>query len=137
NPTVLISEGLWKRKFGSDQNILGKRIIVAGKGRTVIGVIPSWFCLKIQNFRDADIYEPIGEDGDPGFYRRDTAWGTDIVGLLKPGTTIEQAREDMKRVNAGLAAAYPDINANIKANILSLKDEIVGEMRPVLFVLLG
>src|SRR5262249_34930819 len=51
--------------------------------------------------------------------------------------TLEQAREDMKSVNAGLAAAYPDVNNNIKANIISLKDEMVGDIRPVLLVLLG
>jgi predicted permease len=136
-PTAIISEGLWKRKFGSDPNVIGKRVIVAGVGRTIVGVIPSSFRLNIQNFRTADLYEPIGGESDPGFYRRDTFAGTDAIGLLKPGVTLEQARDDMKRVNAGLAAAYPDVNATIKANIISLKDEMVGEMRPVLLLLLG
>ena len=137
SPTVLISEGLWKRKFGSDPNILGKRIMVAGEGRTIIGVIPASFRLTIQNFRTADIYEPIGEETDPSFHKRDSFWGTDAIGLLKPGVTLEQAGADMKGVNAGLAEAYPDINNNIKANIITLKDEMVGDIRPVLLVLLG
>ena len=137
NPTVLISEGLWKRKFGSAPNILGKRIIVGGEGRTIIGVIPSSFRLKMQNFRTADIYEPIGEEIDPAFHQRDSFWGTDAIGLLKPGVTLEQVRQDMKAVNAGLAAAYPDIDANIKTNIMTLKEVITGEIRPVLLVLLG
>lgn len=137
NPVVMISEGLWKLKFGSDPNIIGKRVIVAGAGRTIVGVIPSSFNLVIQNFRVADVYEPIGEDPDPHFHKRDSFWGMDAIGLLKSSVTIEQAREDMKRVNAGLEAAYPDINAGIKANIHSLKDEIVGDMRPILLVLLG
>jgi len=137
NPTVLISEGLWKRKFGSDPKIVGKRIIVGGEGRTIIGVISASFNLKIQNFRTSDIYEPIGEEINPGFFQRDSFWGTDAIGLLKPGVSLEQAREDMKRVNAGLAAAYPDVNANIKTNMMTLKEGIVGEIRPVLWVLLG
>jgi predicted permease len=137
SPTAIISEGLWKRKFGSDPNVIGKRVIAAGVGRTIVGVIPSSFRLNIQNFRTADLYEPIGGENDPGFYRRDTFAGMDAIGLLKPGVTLEQARDDMKRVNAGLAAAYPDVNATIQANIISLKDEMVGEMRPVLLVLLG
>jgi predicted permease len=137
NPTVLISEAFWKRKFASDPNIIGKRLIVGGVGRTIIGIIPSSFHLDIQNFRTAEVYEPIGEEPDPAFYRRDSFWGMDAIGLMKPGVTLEQAREDMKRVNAGLAAAYPDLNANIKSNIITLKDEIVGDIRPVLFVLLG
>lgn len=137
NPTVIISEGLWKRKFGADPNVIGKRLIVAGTGRTIVGVVPSSFRLKIQNFRSADVYEPIGEEADAKFHRRDSFWGMDAIGLLKPGVTLEQAREDMKRLNASLAAAYPDINANIKANIITLKDEIVGDIRPMLLVLFG
>src|SRR5262249_9512055 len=49
----------------------------------------------------------------------------------------EQAGDDMKRVNVGLAATYPDVNADIKTNLMTLKELIVGEMRPVLLVLLG
>ena len=137
SPTVMISEGLWKRKFGSDPNVIGKQLIVAGASRTVIGVVPASFRLRIQNFRTAEVYEPIGEETNPAFHNRDSFWGMDAIGLLKPGVTLQLAREDLQHLNAGLAAAYPDINANIKANIISLKDEIVGEMRSVLLVLLG
>jgi predicted permease len=137
DPTVLISEGLWKRKFGADPNVIGKRLIVAGQGRTIIGVIPASFRLHIFNFKTADVYEPIGEETEPAFFLRDSHWGMDAIGLLKPGVTLAQARDDMKGVNAGLADAYPNVDGNIKANIISLKDEIVGDMRPALLVLLG
>ncbi|HKW19661.1 MAG TPA: ABC transporter permease [Terriglobales bacterium] len=137
NPVVMISEGLWRRKFGSAPNVIGKRVIVGGEGRTIVGVVPASFRLIIQNFKTSDIYEPIGEERDQAFYNRDSFWGTDAIGLLKPGVKIEQAREDMKRVNAGLAATYPDIDAHLKSTILSLKDEIVKQVRPVLWVLLG
>ncbi len=137
NPTAMISEGFWKRKFASDPNIIGKRLIVTGQGRTIIGVVPASFHLVIQNFRTADVYEPIGQETDPGFFQRDSFWGTDAIGLLKTGVTLQQARDDLKAVNAGLAQTYPDINANIKANIITLKDEMVGEIRAVLLVLLG
>src|SRR6267378_1085286 len=49
-PTVIVSEDLWKRKFSSDPNVVGKRLMVGGTGRTIIGVIPSSFRLNIQNF---------------------------------------------------------------------------------------
>jgi predicted permease len=137
NPTMMISEGLWKRKFASDPQIIGKSVIVGGQARTIIGVIPASFQMRIQNFRSADIYAPIGEETDPQFHLRDAFWGSDAIALLKPGITMQQARDDMKRVNAGLAVAYPDVNGNIKATIVSLKDEMVGEIRPVLLVLLG
>jgi len=136
-PVIMISEGLWKRKFGSDPNVIGKWLIVGGQGRTIVGVIPASFRLTIQNFETADIYEPLGNDFDPAFYLRDSFWGTDAIGLLKPGVTLEQAREDMTSVNAGLASAFPDVDAHIKTNIHTLKDEIVGDVRPMLLVLLG
>jgi predicted permease len=137
SPTALISEGLWKRKFGSDRNVIGQRLTVAGQPRTIIGIIPASFRLHIFNFTTADVYEPIGEDPDSAFYLRDSYRGMDAVGLLKPGVTLAQARDDMKRVNAGLADAYPNVDGNIKANIIPLKDNIVGDMRPALLVLLG
>jgi predicted permease len=137
DPVIMISEGLWKRKFASDPNIIGKRLIVGGHGRTIVGIIPASFHLEIQNFKTADIYEPIGNDFDPIFYKRDSFWGTDAIGLLRPSITLEQAKDDMKNINAGLASAFPDIDAHIKANIHTLKDEIVGDVRPMLLVLLG
>ncbi len=136
-PTALISEGLWKRKFGSDPNVIGKRLIVAGQARTIIGVIPASFRLHVFNFRTADVYEAVGEETDPAFYLRDSHWNMDAIGLLKPGITLAQACDDMKRVNAGLANAYPSVDGNVKTNIIPLKDNIVGDMRSVLLVLLG
>ena len=136
--SVIISEGLWRRKFGADPNIIGKRLIIAREGRTIVGVVPSSFHLSDnQNFRTADIYKPIADERDEKFFQRDSFWGMDAIGLLKPGVTLEQARDDMRRVNAILAAAYPDIDANIKTNMLPLKEQMVGKMRSVLLVLLG
>ncbi len=137
DPTIMISEGLWKRKFGSDPNVIGRRLIVDGQGLTIVGVVPASFHLIIQNFETADIYEPIGNDSDPGFYKRDSFWGTDAIGLLRPRVRLQQARDDMQGLNTGLAAAYPDVDAHIKSNIISLKDEIVGDCRPMLLLLLG
>ncbi len=141
-PAAMISEGLWRRKFGSTPGIIGKRLIVDGVGRTVIGVVPSSFRLRIQNFQTDgflnDIYTPIGEWNEPHFYAgRDTGWGMDAIGRLKPGVTLEQARGDMDRVSRQLTAAYPDVDSNEKANLIPLKEEMIGEMRLVLLVLLG
>ncbi len=80
----------------------------------------------------------MGEYNEPKFYSsRGSGWGLDGIGRLKPGVTLEQAREDMDRVSRELAVAYPDIDSDKKANLLSLKDEMVGDMRPILLVLLG
>src|SRR5215831_3754568 len=72
NPTVMITEGLWKRKFGSAPDIIGKPLILNDVSRTVIGVVPSNFHLRIQNFQRGqsliDVYTPVGEYNEPRFY---------------------------------------------------------------------
>ena len=142
NPTALITEGFWKRKFASASDILGKRLILNGEGYTVIGVIPANFHLRIQNFQTGtepiDVYTPVGEYNEPQFYNaRGSGWGLNAIGRLKPGVTLDQVRADMDRVSRDLAAAYPDVDSDKKATIIPLKQEIVGQIRPVLLVLLG
>ena len=142
NPTVMITEGLWKRRFGSDPNIIGQRMILNGVGRSIIGVVPSSFHLHIQNFQRGgpanEVYVPVGEWNEPAFHNsRSAAWGLDAIGRMKAGISFEQAKADMARVSRDLSAAYPDVNGNRKAYLLSLKDEMVGNMRPVLLIVLG
>src|SRR3954467_647156 len=142
NPTVMITEGLWQRKFGGRKDIIGQRMVLDDVGRTIIGVIPSSFHLRMQNFQRGgplnEVYVPVGEYNEPKFYSdRGAGWGLDAIGRLKPGVTLQQAREDMERVSRDLTAAYPDVNTGKKANVLSLKEEMIGDMRSILFVLLG
>jgi len=137
NPTVMISEGMWKQKFASNSHIVGQAIVLDGKARTIVGIVPASFRLHEWNFRSGDVYLPIGEFSEPQFRDRRAAWGTDAVARLKPGVTLAQAAEDMARVNRGLEAEYPDINAGIKTTIVPLKEQIVGQVRPVLLVLMG
>ena len=137
NPTVMISEGLWKRKFASNPHIVGQVIVLDAVPRTIIGVIPSSFQLRQQNFAPSDIYTPVGEYSDPHFRERQASWGMDAIARLKPGVTLQQAAQDMERVNRRLQADYPDVDAGIKTTIVPLKDEIVGDVRPVLWVLMG
>jgi predicted permease len=142
NPTVVITEGLWQRKFGGRKDIIGQRMVLDDVGRTIVGVVPSSFHLHIQNFQRGgpmnEVYVPVGEYNEPKFYsERDAGWGLDAIGRLKPGVTLQQAREDMERVSRDLTAAYPDVNTGKKSYLLSLKDEMIGEMGPILFVLLG
>lgn len=140
NPTAMISERLWRRKFGADANIIGQRVILDDVGRTIVGVVPDSFDLKIQNFQNwllNDIYTPIGEYSEPRFRNRANAWGTDAIGRLKSGVTFQQARSDLDRVSRELAATYPDSDSSRSINIVSLREEMVGEVRGVLLILLG
>jgi predicted permease len=137
NPTVMISEGLWKRKFASNQHIVGQVIVLGGVPRTIIGVVPASFQLDQWNFHTAEAYTPVGEWREPQFRDRRSAWGMDALARLKPGVTLAEAAEDMQRVNRGMDATYPDIDAGIKTTIVPLRDQIVGDVRPVLWVLMG
>ncbi len=141
-PTAMISEALWRRKFGAAGDTIGRRLDVDGIGRTVIGIVPSSFHLRIQNFAtdsaQNDIYMPVGEYNDARFYAdRGAGWGMDAIGRLKPGVTFDQAMEDMERVSRQLSATYPDTNHNETAHLVPLKEQMVGDMRPILLILLG
>ncbi|HXW90400.1 MAG TPA: ABC transporter permease [Terriglobales bacterium] len=140
NPTAMISERLWRRKFGADPNIIGQRMILDDVGRTIIGVVPSTFDLKIQNFQEEllnEVYTPIGEFSDPRFRNRASGWGTDAIGRLQPAISFEQARTDLERVAHELAAAYPDVNSSTGITMIALREEMVGQVRGILLILLG
>ncbi len=139
---AIISEALWRRRFGATPNIIGQRLILDGVGRTVIGVVPSSFHLQLENFQDGalrnDIYTPIGAYNQPRFYAdRSAGWGMRAVGLLKAGISFETARQDMDRVSRELAITYPNADANEMAYIETLKDAAVGDVRTPLLLLLG
>jgi predicted permease len=113
-----------------------------GEERTIIGVVPSSFHLHIQNFQRGgptnEVYLPIGELNQPEFHNnRNAGWGMDAIGRIKDGVTFDQAKQDMDRVSRELAAAYPDVNGKKKARLVPLTQEMLGNVRRVLLVLLG
>jgi predicted permease len=136
-PVALISAGLWQRKFSSAADILGKNITLDGRSYTIVGVIPANFHLLIPGFREADIYAPIGQWGNPLLLQRGAGLGFHGIGRLKPGVTIEQARADMEGVTRNLANAFPDADKGISAKLTPLKQQMVGDVRPLLLVLLA
>jgi predicted permease len=136
-PVALISEGLWQQKFSSVPDVLGKNITLDARDYTVVGVIPASFHLVIPGFREAQVYVPIGQWGNPLLMQRGAGLGFHGIGRLKPGVTIEQARADMAGVTSNLAKAFPDANKGITAKITPLKAQMVGDVRPLLLVLLA
>ena len=137
-PVALISEGLWKRKFGASPDTVGKSITLNGKLYAVVGVIPASFHYQSGNFhRNCEVYVPIGQWNDPLFRDRRVGMGMDAVGRLKPGVTPEQAKADMGGVATHLAEIYPDTNKDSGVSIFPLKDDVVGDIRPFLLVLLA
>lgn len=136
-PVALIAAGLWQRKFGSSPDVLGQGLTLDGKRFTIIGVVPSGFLLPFQDSRQRDVYVPIGQWNNPFLAKRSAPLGIHGIGRLKPGVTLEQARADMARVTADLAAAYPDVNKGSGASLIPLRMQIVGDVQPFLIVLLA
>jgi predicted permease len=136
-PVVLISSGLWSRKFGSSQEVLGRELTLNGVGYTVVGVIPSTFYYIGGNFHRSDVYVPIGQCDDPEFRDRRTSMGMDAVGRLEPGITLAQARAHMGALARHLAEQYPEIDKGTGITLVPLKRDVVGDVQPYLLVLLA
>ena len=136
-PVALISEGLWRSKFSSDPDILGKNITLDARDYTIVGVIAANFHLAIPGFLESQVYAPIGQWNNPLLLKRGAGLGFHGIGRLKPGVTMEQARADMDEVTRSLAEAFPDADKGITAKITPLKQQMIGGVRPLLLVLLA
>jgi predicted permease len=132
-PVVLISTDLWQRKFSAASDVLGKGLTLDDKSYTVVGVLPASFNL----YPGTDVYAPIGQWNTPALRNRSAALGLHGIGRLKPGVTLAQAQSDMDRVMQNLAAAYPDANRGNGASLVPLKERLVGNVGPILWMLLG
>jgi len=135
-PIAMITEGLWRRKFNSAPDVLGKSVDLDGTAYAIVGVLPAGFDLSGM-FRGVDVYVPIGQWNNPLLPKRGAGLGIHGVGRLKPGTSVEQARADMARVSGNLTAAYPDTNTGIGTFIRPLKQTMVGHVSTLLLVLLA
>lgn len=132
-PVILVNEGFWKRKLGSSPDIVGSSLTLDGRRYTVVGIIPASFHL----FRDYPFYVPIGQWANPLLTSRSAGLGMHGIGRLKPGLTVAQAQADMDTVASNLAAAYPDTDRGIGAKLVPLKAQMVGNVQPILLVLLA
>src|ERR1051326_3775611 len=132
-PVVIISAALWQRKFAAAPDVVGKSLLLDGQNYTVIRVLPARFAL----FRTSDVFALIGQWNSPAMQSRMAALGLHGIGRIKPGVTFAQAQADMDRVMRNLAAAYPDANRGNGAKLVPLQEQMVGDVRLTLFLLLG
>jgi predicted permease len=133
-PVVVLSGGFWKRRFGSSPDIIGKPIILNGAAYTIIGVIPDTFSFY-GNMRD--VYTPIGQWRDPSFRDRRISVSARAFGRLNPGVTLAQAQAEMDEIARNLATAYPQADAGKSIKLISMKEDLVGNVQPLLLVLLA
>ncbi|MGB7023809.1 MAG: ABC transporter permease [Candidatus Acidiferrales bacterium] len=133
-PAVILGGGFWQRQFGSSAGIVGKSVVLNGASYTIVGVIPPSFSFYGQAY---DVYIPLGQWSDPSFRDRRIDMSAHAIGRLKPGVTLGQARADMDDIARNLAAAYPEADKDVGIAVVSMKEDIVGNVQPFLLVLLG
>ena len=134
NQVVIISHGLWQRRFGSDPNLVGQTLTVDGKNHTVVGVMPARFEFPFYAER-AEMWVPM--DLDYMLRELPNVHFYSVVGRLKPQVNLEQARLELEAIAKRLVQQSPNSNQGIGATVVPLHESVVGEIKPALLVLLG
>ncbi|HEY0003690.1 MAG TPA: ABC transporter permease [Pyrinomonadaceae bacterium] len=134
---AILSYGLWQRRFGSNPAIIGQKVLLNGQPQTVVGVMPPDFNLFIKNSsftgKKATIWQPLTVTENTRIRR---GRFMSAIARLKPGVTLEQAQAEMDRIAANLEQQYPDFNKGWGIRLVPLQQQLVGEIRPALLVLL-
>jgi predicted permease len=133
-PVAVLSEGLWKRRFAASPSVIGQSINLRGVAYQIIGVLPPGFAFYGV---DRDIYTPIGQWSDPSFHDRRIDLSAHAVGRLQPGVTLAQARTDMDAIAHNLSVNFPEADKDVGISLFTLKDDLVGDVQPLLLVLLA
>lgn len=133
DPVIIISAELWQRRFNGAPDVVGRSLTVDDKSYTIVGVLPASFNL----FRGTDVYVPMGQWGNRALQSRSAGLGLHGIGRLRPGVTLAQAQADLDGVMRRLAERYPDANRGNGAAVIPLKQRLVGDVGPILWMLLG
>src|SRR5712691_2712940 len=138
NRVTILGHATWKERFGGRPEVLGQTIQLNGETHTIVGVMPAgvdypdgarlW---TPPHWRVPD--DPLAAGDDPSAQRGHAYMF--VVARLKPGVTRAQAEADMKSVAAALERDFPNDNMNVGAGMISLRDDLVGDVRPTLLLL--
>ena len=130
--TVVLSYRLWQRRFGGDDSILGKTLVLTGRAHQVVGIMPQGFQGL---FRDHELWVPMqltaGERSNRGSHF------LLAVGRLRPGVTVQQAESDLDAIGSSLEREYPEANTGRGLRAAPVRDELVGDTRSALMLLMG
>ena len=132
-PVAVLSNAAWKTRFGGDATMVGRTLILNGQPHVVIGVTDSSFS---DPFGPTDVWLPITSAPNPSWFTRavQNIWA---IGRMKPGVTAARAQQDLAVVAARLGEEYPATDGGSGATVVSLRDNLVGPVRPALLVLLA
>jgi putative ABC transport system permease protein len=129
---VIMSYGLWQRRFGSDANIIGQALTLNGESFTVVGVMPPDFQFPS---RDDELWVPIAFTPKQAADRGNNSF--EVIGRVKSGVPFEQTQVEMNAIAARLQQQYPDDVKSKGTVVVPLHEQLVGDIKPALLVLLG
>ena len=137
---AVLSYGLWQRRFGADRNVVGKPITLGDEPYTVIGVVPANFQWHIKSKsgtgKPAEVWTLLtmpATQTDSGWHGRFLS----TVGRLKPGVSREQADAELKTIEARISEDDPRHSKGYSAEVIPVREQLVGNVRPALWLLLG
>jgi putative ABC transport system permease protein len=132
---VILSYGLWQRRFGEDPNIIGQAISLDSRPYTVVGVMPPDFhSLPASLVRKSDLYLPLAAEYNDA--QRSWTWMRGIA-RLKPNATLEQAQAELDVIARGQALEHPNTNSGRGVRVVKLQADLVRDLRAALLILQG
>jgi predicted permease len=132
---ALLSHSLWQRRFGSDPGVIGRALSLNGESYTVVGVMPPLVQLPGFDNRNDQLWVPIAFPAEEAAQRGNHF--LEVIARLKPGVTLKQAQAEMDTIAASLEKQYPSYNLRRGAVVIPLHEQVVGEIKPALLILLG
>ncbi len=129
---TVLTYGLWQRRFGGDAGIVGRAVTLNGESYTVIGVLPATFQFAL---RPADLFIPYQPTQNQ--LTRRFMHGTNLIGRLKGDKNSTEAQSDLNLIAGRIEQQHNDSHAGTTVKVVPLQEEIVGNVRPILLVLLG
>jgi predicted permease len=129
---VILSHGLWQRRFGADPKVIGQPLNLNGESYTVVGVMPSHFQFPSP---EENLWVPIAFTSEEAASRG--RHYLKVLARLKPNVTLEQAQAEMKAIAARLEQQYPEQNTQLGAVVTPLHEYVAGDIRPALLILMG
>jgi putative ABC transport system permease protein len=136
---VILSDGLWRRRFGGDSSVIGRTIPLEGASYEIIGVMPPDFAYPVSSARPTDLWLPYVVPADQRVRNpREFSFYLQSIARLKPGTSLAEAQAQMEQIALALEAEHPDWNKDRRIGVRPLRDHLVGtSTRSWMLMLLG
>jgi len=128
---VILGHTVWRDHFAADPGILGRNVLFDGQTYTVVGVMPPKFKFPAW----AELWVPLAWTNEKRAVRGNHNYM--VIGRLKPEVAVQQAKADLSAISVRLEQQYPEDDKGWGATVLPLREQIVGDVRPALLVLLG